>query len=340
MPRRIRIGFTLVELLVVIAIIGILVGLLLPAVQAAREAARRMQCSNNLKNVSLACHNYHDTYKTFPTGWVNQTLPTMAATDSKWSWGALILPFIEQAPLHDQLNVGGRRIAADLTNTTTLVSMQTPINTFKCPSDVAPDVNNQAYRQLRNTAGTNVDVATSNYVGTNSVGDVIINGLLGGVSGGTSAGGHQGLFQENSAVRFRDILDGASNTLLFGERRWQHKDSTTGAFVVDGAANVYGVQQTTTGTVSSLNQWISSAVGTSRGRINYGLGVQHVANSSFSSYHPGGAQFALADGSVKFVTETVEFSGNAVQENTDPALVNSVFEKMLARDDGQPFQMP
>ncbi|QDS87824.1 hypothetical protein EC9_20070 [Rosistilla ulvae] len=340
MPKRIRTGFTLVELLVVIAIIGILVGLLLPAVQAAREAARRMQCSNNLKNVSLACHNYHDTYKTFPTGWVKQSLPTMTTAESKWSWGALILPFIEQAPLHDQLDVGGTRIATDLNNATTRALMQIPISTFKCPSDVAPDLNNQTYRTLRDTAAADIEVASSNYIGTNSIGDVIINGTMGGVSGGTSGSGRQGLFLENTGVRFRDITDGTSNTLLFGERRWQHRVSTSGAVLYDAAANVFGVRHTDTTTVAALNQSIGSAVGTSRGRINYSLDVQDVANVSFSSYHPGGAQFALADGSVKFVTETVEFSGNSLQQNADPTLVNSVFEKMIARDDGQPFQMP
>ncbi|QDV56039.1 Type II secretion system protein G precursor [Rosistilla oblonga] len=340
MSKRSRMGFTLVELLVVIAIIGILVGLLLPAVQAAREAARRMQCSNNLKNVALACHNYHDTYKTFPTGWVNQTLPTMTTAEAKWSWGALILPFIEQAPLHDQLNIGGNRIGVDLLNTTTRAMMQIPISTFKCPSDIAPDLNTETYRKLRDTAGTEYEVAGSNYIGTNSVGNAIINGVMGGVSGGTGASGHQGLFLENTGVRFRDITDGTSNTLMFGERRWQHKVSTTGGVLYDGAANVFGVRHTDTSSLTALNQSLGSAIGTSRGRINYSLGVQDVANVSFSSFHPGGAQFALADGSVKFVTDTVDFSGNAAQENTDPALVNSVYEKMIARDDGQPFQMP
>ncbi|QDV68530.1 Type II secretion system protein G precursor [Rosistilla carotiformis] len=340
MPRRSRIGFTLVELLVVIAIIGILVGLLLPAVQAAREAARRMQCSNNLKNVALACHNYHDTYKTFPAGWVNQTLPTMTTSESKWAWSALILPFVEQAPLHDQLNVGGSRIGANLTNTTTLAMMRVPISTFKCPSDVAPDLNSETYRKLKNSAPADIDVASCSYVGTNSVGDVIIVGKLGGATGTISASGHQGLFLENTSVSFRDIIDGTSNTLMFGERRWQHKNSTNNTFVIDGAATLFGVQQTATGSIPNYNQWLSSAVGTSRGRINYGLGVANVANASFSSYHPGGAQFALADGSVKFVTETVEFSTNAAQENADASLVDSVYEKMIARDDGQPFQMP
>ncbi|MCA9181479.1 MAG: DUF1559 domain-containing protein, partial [Planctomycetales bacterium] len=103
-----RIGFTLVELLVVIAIIGILVGLLLPAVQAAREAARRMQCSNNLKQLGLAAHNYVDAHKTFPSGFVS-SLPDpgapAAAELTVWTWGAFILPFIEQGNLSNTLQV-------------------------------------------------------------------------------------------------------------------------------------------------------------------------------------------------------------------------------------------
>src|SRR4026207_1557814 len=96
-----RRAFTLVELLVVIAIIGILVALLLPAVQAAREAARRMQCGNNLKQIGLALHNYNDTYKVFPSGFMYHGIPTQEC----WGWGALILPFVEQAPLHNQIQV-------------------------------------------------------------------------------------------------------------------------------------------------------------------------------------------------------------------------------------------
>ncbi len=115
-------GFTLVELLVVIAIIGILVGLLLPAVQAAREAARRMQCSNNLKQMGLAMQNYHDTHKTFPSGYTVDLVPPavigttsmMSLTNpSHWSWGAFILPFIEQTSLYNSLGVGSRSLQAN-----------------------------------------------------------------------------------------------------------------------------------------------------------------------------------------------------------------------------------
>ena len=144
-------GFTLVELLVVIAIIGILVGLLLPAVQAAREAARRMQCSNNLKQMGLAMQTYHDTHKTFPSGYtVDLIAPAQIGTtsmmslvnQSHWSWGAFILPFIEQSNLYNNLGVGSRTLHSNLTNAAGLAALADSAATFVCPSDPGPALNN------------------------------------------------------------------------------------------------------------------------------------------------------------------------------------------------------
>ena len=141
--------------------------------------------------------------------------------------------------------------------------------------------------------------------------------------------------------KFRDIIDGTSNTLMFGERRWQHK-TPAGTFQIDGAAIVFGILNTTAATVDpTLNVWVGAVVGSTRSRINYdGTNASNSRFGNFSSYHPGGAQFALADGSVKFVTETVEFSSDAAQQNATLTIVDSVFERMLSRDDGQPFEMP
>jgi prepilin-type N-terminal cleavage/methylation domain-containing protein len=137
-----RVGFTLVELLVVIAIIGILVALLLPAVQAAREAARRSECTNNLKQIGVALHNYHDTHKMFPPGWIPQTGMPGGGSGYAWGWGTAILPFMEQASLPDQIQYGKITIYAAAGDPAILPLMQTPIAPYRCPSDVGPPTNN------------------------------------------------------------------------------------------------------------------------------------------------------------------------------------------------------
>lgn len=146
-------GFTLVELLVVIAIIGILVALLLPAVQAAREAARRMQCSNNLKQLGVALHNYHDTHKSMPPGFLPKRNANGAKTNNVnlWAWGALVLPFMEQQALHDKLNVGNNHlelISSTAGPGTLKEVMQQAIPSFRCPSDVGPPKNTNRQRLI------------------------------------------------------------------------------------------------------------------------------------------------------------------------------------------------
>src|SRR5438270_1870556 len=126
-----RRGFTLIELLVVIAIIAVLIGLLLPAVQKVREAANRMSCTNNLKQIGIAVHNYHDTYKCFPPSelWVYSDQPSYTADHPNWSWMFFILPYVEQENLYKQVNAATDALA-DKPNV-----IQTPIKTYMCPSD-------------------------------------------------------------------------------------------------------------------------------------------------------------------------------------------------------------
>lgn len=196
MKRR-RCAFTLVELLVVIAIIGIMVGLLLPAVQAAREAARRMQCSNNLKQIALATHNYESAYKRFPglTG------------SSSFSPQARILPFIEQGNLQNLIDFSqplyvGPPWRAQL-NPVFVPAAGTVVPTFLCPSDsVAPT------RVTRDAGGNDVTVAGLNYMFS--------------YGSGTSTNYDDryptdGIVWTNSWARFRDITDGTSNTVLLSE---------------------------------------------------------------------------------------------------------------------------
>lgn len=198
---RSRNGFTLVELLVVIAIIGILVGLLLPAVQAAREAARRMQCSNNMKQLGLALHNYHDTYQSFPAS-AGVTLATSAGGSydgwNSWSGLASILPFIEQNALYDQIDFR-YNFAANIAGVAehSTVVRRTNVDAFMCPSDPGSGVSYTA------------DMAPSSYCFSHGP----------AASWDISAGSEPGVFDKAYFCRFRDILDGTSNTLAMAESK-------------------------------------------------------------------------------------------------------------------------
>ncbi len=187
-PRRV--GFTLIELLVVIAIIAILIGLLLPAVQKVREAAARMQCTNNLKQMGLACHTYNDSYGHLPEGQV--TSATNNAPSPGWSWACLIMPYIEQGPLYTNLNVdttgANGPAAASATN-----FLQTPIKVYRCPSDSGGVINTLL-----------ASYGTSNYVINRSV-----------VGPGRADGSNI-----PNPMTLLGITDGTSNTILIGERDW------------------------------------------------------------------------------------------------------------------------
>lgn len=184
-------GFTLIELLVVIAIIAILIALLLPAVQQAREAARRSTCKNNLKQIGLALHNYHDTHRVFPPGVIN------VSSKNYIGWGTFILPFMDQAPLYNFIKTnGGFDVAWSSVTALTTANQgaKTIIPAYICPSDPM--------------GGLNVEMSSygkSNYVS-----------CPGNLFNGTGA--YSGVFYANSKVRMRDITDGTSNTILGGEK--------------------------------------------------------------------------------------------------------------------------
>jgi prepilin-type N-terminal cleavage/methylation domain-containing protein/prepilin-type processing-associated H-X9-DG protein len=370
---RRRTGFTLVELLVVIAIIGILVALLLPAVQAAREAAQRMSCSNNLKQIGIALHNYHDTYKSLPPAWItavpwnvtpNPANPLLATNDwPLWGWGAMILPFVEQQPLHSQLTVGSplqleQVRALAVTNTTEILKPN--LSGFLCPSSLTVrqfQVNDHFARRIG--AGTtqvpNLPIhytSTSNYVGASS-------------SYATDAEGglpvEQGVFVENRGNNFSGIQDGTSSVIAVGERVCQIKTRPnpvtgggTSILFSIGAGNVFGIPRRngsnganpsiTGGSDSYLPQGAdtrTSVIGIGRPRINL---TDHLnrgwAPRGFSSQHPGGAQFLFCDGSVHFLSETINADHNAGQITPDETLVtrltevDTIWERLIAKADG------
>ena len=335
-----RHGFTLVELLVVIAIIGILVGLLLPAVQAAREAARRMQCSNNLKQLGLALHNYESAHKKLPPGRISSTgldFPVPGSTgigtngQGSWGWPSFILPFIEQKNLYDSLQVG-QDIRLALDDTLRLGLMQQKYSTFRCPSDVAPDLNDQ--RRVAGFSGTNRNLSTSNYVGWNS-------GSWGWLEGDTANGGsvRKGLFTMNKSHKFGDITDGLSNTLAVGERMYKRFTPPASTCTISCAAAVIFSNEWNTNFANSRRNpryGNTNTLGMGEGHINSiftgnpnnpGGNCNSICARGAASYHHGGAQFALADGSVHFISENIEWVPNFQ--------LNSAWEYLGAMSDGQ-----
>jgi prepilin-type N-terminal cleavage/methylation domain-containing protein/prepilin-type processing-associated H-X9-DG protein len=332
-----RRGFTLVELLVVIAIIGVLVALLLPAVQAAREAARRMQCVNNLKQLGVATHNYHDTYQTFPSGFVR------TSNAQGWGWGALTLPFIEQGPLHDRLQVTRANLDAVIASPPPDLAelIQTSLAAFHCPSDTGFDTNRILPSGNRGRNGiAGIQPGMSNYKG--------IAGILSPQhrptgSPPTVSRDSRGMFFGNSQIRMADIIDGTSNTLAIGEADTLIRRS--GAWV--GVANTNGMAHSSVYFVLSwagarLNQPAGSPFPPSGNSgspdENHGFNTPPGANQGFGSLHPGGANFCLADGSVRFISETIEHRPVYSATGVGPTQQLGLYQRLMCRDDGQPIR--
>jgi prepilin-type N-terminal cleavage/methylation domain-containing protein/prepilin-type processing-associated H-X9-DG protein len=296
-----RAAFTLVELLVVIAIIGVLVALLLPAVQAAREAARRMQCGNSLRQVALASQMFHDTYGRFASG-VN--LPISSAAGAVFPSNALytsgristpptpnqyasvfqqIFPFFEQDNLKKSLNLTQREYAN--CNGPNSVGAQV-VKILLCPTDPVKKVTTY-------TSG-----GTTYYFGQNSY---LANG--GTRSWYVSSQTIDGMFWINSSVRMAEVTDGTSNTLLFGER--YHKDKA------------YPYMDTLGGWAWANYNAGQDYIGSTPVPVNFTLPVGSTPTQAqkdnrvcaFGSGHPGGANFAMVDGSVHFLTLTGNGNG-------------------------------
>ena len=275
--KRQRSGFTLVELLVVIAIIGILVALLLPAVQAAREAARRMSCHNNMKQIGLALHNYHDTYNAFPMGWIGLQAPNgpvYAQGDPGWGWGAHVLPFIEQRTAVSSFNDH-----LPITNVVNQAARDLHLPVYRCPSDA----NSQEFFDLPDTGGSILArVPTANYVGMFGTRELAECLLLGPGQQCVS----DGSFYHNSSVRFRDFVDGTSNTLFVGERSSKIESSTW------------------LGAVPTADESFARILAITDHAPNDPGG--HLDDPG--SYHPAGTNFVFADGSVHLITETIDLT--------------------------------
>ena len=319
---RARRGFTLIELLVVIAIIAILVALLLPAVQQAREAARRSQCKNSLKQIGIALHSYHDVHSTMPPGYVARNVNSTNVVTSTniapgFGWGTMILPFMDQAPLYESFD-----FSLDASDPLNLPHGQTGIPTFRCPSDPS----SERFKMVDNSGttiqvnGSDLELATANYVG--------IIGYSSLANAGNPDG--PGVLYRNSKVNFRDITDGTSNTILAGERSSEHQfnkampsmkvasNSTWYAAIPGVSARNAGMMMMPMMTEESPSL-ILGHVGQPGGmQTNVHNNTNHIVH--FSSRHVGGAHFLLADGHVIFLSENIAYD---------------TFRYLGTRDDGE-----
>lgn len=319
-------GFTLVELLVVIAIIGVLIALLLPAVQAAREAARRTQCANNHKQAGLACINYADAKRKFPpaTGYLVDSAPQLPQQVDRWGYIAYLLPYIERTALYESFD---KRYPWQHSNNR--IPTTTPLPEFKCPSyDAVQRVvvnagepgffgeSNESplAAHIRGVMGASTqfgppglpffcDTLTGPYrMKTKS------NGTCVGSHSGGSDGGHvaiNGIIVHGPLVRFKSITDGTSKTLVVGEAAFgDHIENSNRSWIAGLIGDLFYY------TSKNVTYPINSGARPGPQRNNMGFGSQH----------PGGCHFALADGSVHFMNENVEFR---------------VLANLACREDGQ-----
>ncbi|HEV7280107.1 MAG TPA: DUF1559 domain-containing protein [Pirellulaceae bacterium] len=348
-----RTGFTLVELLVVIAIIGVLVALLLPAVQAAREAANRMSCGNNLKQLGIGLHNHHDTKKVLPPGGHNDSPPIGPNVNGNWgsSWMVFILPYIEQGPLYDrfQFTDGSGWTGTSATNNANAArGVQIPI--YFCPSSPLTNVAISAHGIPDNMAPT--------YVGISGA----VNGLIPGYtesrianptgsagccSGGIASGGGT-LVRGNAKLKFASITDGLSNTLIVSENgdflttangsKVDWRASAQHGFIIGSqwraAPPAHNNADNRTFNMTTVRWPINDKKGRSQGTAGWpdagncgALGVCSNASTNLplNSAHPGGVMGLMGDGSVRFISETTAMS---------------IVAAAATRDDGQSTQLP
>jgi prepilin-type N-terminal cleavage/methylation domain-containing protein/prepilin-type processing-associated H-X9-DG protein len=302
--RRHRGAFTLIELLVVIAIIAILIGLLLPAVQKIRQAAARIQCANNLHQLALAAHLYHDANNQFPNG-VHPVETVGGRYMNGTCWKVELFNYLEQDNLKNQWDYTDFRnnVAGDMN----AISAQVP-KVLLCPSDPLPDPVYHfvdAFPQYAYARG---------YYGLSSYG-----GNAGKVA--VHPPSQDGIFGWNSSIRIRDVTDGTSNTFLFGER--SHLDPEFDRLALAVGSVAYPLRQWgawasvfAAGGGSSFNHLLSATVpinyrvpaDTSREAFLAQAGASNYRLYAYGSGHPGGANFAFADGSVRFLSDQTDLT--------------------------------
>jgi len=280
-----HLGFSLIELLVVVAIIGILVGILLPAIQATREAARRGGCSNNLRQLGIALHHYHDKQRRFPPGAHFHDLERLASIN----WRVMILPQLEEAAVYGQISPGRDGGAGNWG------ANYLAINTYLCPSAPPPPDNQHVSKE-------------SHYMGVAGAGRANRRWALEQVSCGDVY--IDGMFFPQSRTRFADIEDGSSHTVAIGERIYMLFDWMSGATWLGNPHTRVCMGKATNNVRYPINADVT--------RWGYYVGDRDAPAGApgnillndlfFGSLHPGGAQFCFADASVHMVSDTMDFT--------------------------------
>jgi prepilin-type N-terminal cleavage/methylation domain-containing protein len=333
---NLRRAFTLIELLVVIAIIAILIALLLPAVQQAREAARRTQCKNNMKQIGLALHNYLDAHGVFPPGhlyrgiWdgIADTPSNTGEGGTGFAWGAMILPMFDQAPLYNQFNfnvpIANTGIPASVNNTK-LVSTILPM--MRCPSDPAPPFANVG-------AAGDIGLQTNAAIGSYKLSCGSHDGNQGGWPFNDQMR-RNGIGYRDSKLKIGDVKDGTSNTIGVGEVAWGNPKFTQ-------TTRIYGSVNPPLGYANGQsNRFLANAQRPMNASQAF---AQADRDESFSSIHVGGAHFMMCDGAVRFISENISHTGFAWDTVMDNAydILNKganygLYQRLFSRNDKLPI---
>jgi prepilin-type N-terminal cleavage/methylation domain-containing protein len=283
MSRRFRKGFTLIELLVVIAIIAVLIALLLPAVQQAREAARRTQCKNNMKQLGLAMHNYESTYTCWPIGSYGISQNAFMIPN----WRLQIFPYFDQAPLFNSMNF-------TLSFAGSTVNPSSPLN------------------PCANLGGNTQFIQIPMYVGVSGAYPDVAGRTVGSNSNYGGFYTNNGMLLHNELTRMRDAVDGSSNTIMVAEQSGQIGTSDIRSGYYGGYTGTNFAGAVTASNPAGIDSWSGGLSGLQY-KVNApttagGSNSPYDANTVYNSFHTGGIHVLLSDGSVRFISNNIDFN--------------------------------